>query len=123
MIQTLAAALSLLSLLTFWGSALAQATVPCGPFTQDRIASPEPREAAPAVARFDRIKYAVGTEPYRALFLGDSLTERFDAQVWREHMAPRGVLNAGSTATAPNTCCGGSSTATWRDRRPPPSSC
>ena len=32
------------------------------------------------------------------LFLGDSLTERFpyDAPVeWREHMQPRGVLNAG----------------------------
>ena len=91
----LAAAISLLSLLAFSGSALAQGTVPCGPFTQDRIASPEPREAAPAVARFDRIKVAVGTEPYRALFLGDSLTERFDPQVWQQHMAPRGVLNSG----------------------------
>jgi lysophospholipase L1-like esterase len=33
------------------------------------------------------------------VFFGDSLVERFEAgdapQVWREHMAPRGVLNAG----------------------------
>jgi lysophospholipase L1-like esterase len=89
------AATALCCLLIIGNAALAQSTVPCGPFTQDRIASPEPREAAPAVARFDRIKYAVGTEPYRALFLGDSLTERFDLQVWQQHMAPRGVLNAG----------------------------
>jgi lysophospholipase L1-like esterase len=90
-----AAALFLLSSVALSVPTLAQTTVPCEPFTQDHIASPEPREAAPAVARFDRIKYAVGTEPYRALFLGDSLTERFDLQVWHQHMAPRGVLNAG----------------------------
>jgi beta-glucosidase len=44
------------------------------------------------------IKRAVRSQPYRVLFLGDSLTERFPedaAQVWREHMAPRLVLNAG----------------------------
>ena len=76
-------------------AAHAQGTVPCSSFTQDHLAAPEPREAAPAVQRFDAIKQAVGTQPYRALFLGDSLTERFDPQVWREHMAPRGVLNAG----------------------------
>jgi lysophospholipase L1-like esterase len=29
------------------------------------------------------------------LFLGDSLTEGFDREVWEQHMAPRGVLNAG----------------------------
>jgi lysophospholipase L1-like esterase len=29
------------------------------------------------------------------LFLGDSLTEGFDDGVWQQHMAPRGVLNAG----------------------------
>jgi lysophospholipase L1-like esterase len=95
LIRTLGVALSIISLLALSDAALAQATVPCGPFTPDRIASPEPREAAPAVQRFDAIKYAVGTEPYRALFLGDSLTERFDLHVWQQHMAPRGVLNSG----------------------------
>jgi len=89
--------LALLSMLVLGvaSGAGAQTPLPCSPLTQDRIASPEPREAAPAAARFDRIKTAVGTEPYRALFLGDSLTERFDPQVWQQHMAPRGVLNAG----------------------------
>jgi lysophospholipase L1-like esterase len=89
------AATALCWLLAVGNAALAQSTVPCGAFTQDRIASPEPREAAPAVARFDRIKVDVGTQPYRALFLGDSLVERFDQQVWQQHMAPRGVLNSG----------------------------
>ena len=37
----------------------------------------------------------IATEPYRVLFFGDSLTEGFDAGVWRKHLAPRGVLNAG----------------------------
>jgi len=69
--------------------------LPCGRFTEDRLGAPEPRETAPAVARFDRIKYAVGTEPYRALFLGDALTERFDPKVWQQHLAARSVLNAG----------------------------
>lgn len=95
MIGTRCVVLFSMLLLELTSAAQAQTTIPCGPFTQDRIASPEPREAAPAVARFDRIKTAVGTEPYRALFLGDSLTERFDPQVWRKHMTPRGVLNSG----------------------------
>jgi hypothetical protein len=41
----------------------------------------------------------VKTQPYRVIFFGDSLTERFEAwdapQLWREHMGVRGVLNAG----------------------------
>jgi lysophospholipase L1-like esterase len=45
--------------------------------------------------RFEGIKNQVRTEPHRALFLGNSLTEWFDPLVWAEHMAPRGVLNAG----------------------------
>src|SRR5882724_4483400 len=72
------------------GSAL-----PCGPFTSDIIAAPEPREARSPVERFALIRGWVKTQPYRVLFLGDSLTERFDAGVWHDHMAPRGVFNAG----------------------------
>ena len=76
----------------------AEALLRCGPFTQDEIATPEPREARWPVQRFEQINAAVKTERYRVLFLGDSITERFptDApEVWREHMTPRGVLNAG----------------------------
>jgi lysophospholipase L1-like esterase len=75
--------------------AQAQAALRCGPFTSDVLAAPEPRENAHARDRFEEIKAAVKTQMHRVLFLGDSLTEHFDPQVWREHMMPRGVLNAG----------------------------
>jgi lysophospholipase L1-like esterase len=79
-------------------AAHAQAALPCGPFTNDVLAAPEPREARWPVQRFAEINAAVKSEPYRVLFLGDSITERFptDApEVWRQHMMPRGVLDAG----------------------------
>src|SRR5678816_3254322 len=44
------------------------------------------------------IRDRVRTIPHRVLFLGDSITERFETdapEVWRAHMAPRLVLNAG----------------------------
>jgi lysophospholipase L1-like esterase len=76
----------------------AQTPLRCGPFTQVTLAAPEPREARWPVQRFETIKAALKTERYRVLFLGDSITERFptDApEVWHDHMAPRGVFNAG----------------------------
>lgn len=72
-----------------------QTTLRCDSFTAAAVVDPIPREAASAVRRFERIKASVKTEPHRVLFLGDSLTEHFDPRVWREHMAPRRVLNAG----------------------------
>jgi len=71
------------------------ASLTCGHFTQDVLSAPEPRENRWPVERFDLIKRWVKTERYRVLFLGDSLTERFNARVWHDHMAPRGVFNAG----------------------------
>ena len=76
-------------------AARAQTGLRCGPFTQDIIAGPEPRGAESALRRFELINIWVKTQPYRVLFLGDSLTERFDRELWRQHMEPRGVLNAG----------------------------
>jgi beta-glucosidase len=76
-------------------AAQAQSALRCGPFTQEALPEPAPRENAYARKRFERIKAAVKRQPYKVLFLGDSLTERFDEQVWQAHMAPRGVLNAG----------------------------
>ncbi|MGC2411524.1 MAG: GDSL-type esterase/lipase family protein [Stellaceae bacterium] len=80
-----------------WANAAAQAqsAVPCGRFTADVIAGPEPREARWPVGEYLKINEAVKTQPHRVLFLGDSLTERFDAEIWRRHMMPRRVLNAG----------------------------
>lgn len=76
-------------------AASAQSLVACRPFTEDVLAAPEPREAAAPLHRFEEIKRAVKTEPYRALYLGDSITQLWDPQLWRENMTPRGVLNAG----------------------------
>ncbi|MBV9829628.1 MAG: hypothetical protein JO001_28745 [Alphaproteobacteria bacterium] len=67
----------------------------CRPFSNEPVAAPTPRTAQSAVDRFEKIKAAVTAESYRVLFLGDSITERFDDTVWREDMMPRGVLNSG----------------------------
>jgi lysophospholipase L1-like esterase len=76
-------------------AASAQSLLACRPFTQDVIAAPEPREAGAPLKRFEEIKRAVKTQPYRALYLGDSITQLWDPTIWNENMAPRGVLNAG----------------------------
>lgn len=86
---------ALVPLLALFCGGVARAQLACGHFTEDQLAAPEPREAKWPVQRFEVIKRAVLSEPYRVLFLGDSITERFDPEVWRTHMAPRGVLNAG----------------------------
>jgi len=73
----------------------------CAAFDNWPPAMPEPRVAPDAVATFNRINRAVKTQPYQVLFLGDSITERWqmpvwDAKrVWEANMTPRGVLNAG----------------------------
>jgi lysophospholipase L1-like esterase len=73
----------------------AQSLLNCGPFTQEPPTPPRPRENGHAREQFEQINAAVKTQPHRVLFLGDSLTEHFDRGVWQDHMAPRGVLNAG----------------------------
>ena len=76
----------------------ARAQLACGPFTNEAIAPPAPREVRWPLQRLAEINAAVKTQPYRVLFLGDSITERFPTDapdVWTAHMAPRGVLNAG----------------------------
>src|SRR4051812_49136646 len=79
-------------------TAASQAALPCPAFTSEPLPPPAPRIAAWPVKRFEAIKTQIRHEPYRVLFLGDSLIERFprDAPtVWREHIRKRGVLNAG----------------------------
>ena len=76
----------------------AQAPLACGKFTAEPVAAPAPREASWPLQRFETINRAVLSEPYRILFLGDSITERFPTDapdVWRAEMVPRGVLDAG----------------------------
>jgi len=78
----------------------AQTQLRCGPFNPT-AAAPAPRVDFWAVKSFERINEQVKTVPYRVLFFGDSITERWqmplwDAKpVWDANMPKRGVLNAG----------------------------
>ena len=99
MIRTRRAGLFAVAILAMglWGQSLAHAQSPlrCGRFTEAVLDPPAPREARWPVQEFEKINLAVKARPDRVLFLGDSLTERFDPELWRQHMEPRGVLNAG----------------------------
>jgi len=79
----------------------AQAQLRCGAFfTEHPVAAPQPRVDAWAVNSQNRINFQVKTIPYKVLFFGDSIIERWlmplwDAkQVWDANMPQRGVLNA-----------------------------
>lgn len=78
----------------------ANAQVKCGAFNSF-AEPPAPRTEPEAVGTFHRINAKVKTEPHRILFLGDSITERWDEplwgskRIWDANLAPRGVLNAG----------------------------
>jgi lysophospholipase L1-like esterase len=91
----------ILAVLAAFAVVPAQAQLRCAAFDSWPPAAPEPREAQEAVATFNRINEAVKNQPYRVLFLGDSITERWELPrwgakaVWDANMAPRGVLNAG----------------------------
>lgn len=80
--------------------AQAQVQLRCGAFNSFAT-PPEPRKEPEALASFKRINLQVKTQPYRVLYLGDSITERWNEplwgakKVWDANMPQRGVLNAG----------------------------
>src|SRR6516225_8885872 len=67
----------------------------CARFDQGELPVPAPSPYPSAIARADRISYAIKSAPYSVVFFGDSLTEGWDTAVWEHSLAPRGVLNAG----------------------------
>jgi len=67
----------------------------CAAFTDAALAPPAARTDEHSRQRLAEINTEVKTGPDRLLFLGDSLTERWDPAVWRAHFAPRGAVNAG----------------------------
>ena len=67
----------------------------CARFDQGELPVPAPSPYPSAIARADRISYAIKSAPYSVIFFGDSLTEGWDTGVWEHSLAPRGVLNAG----------------------------
>jgi lysophospholipase L1-like esterase len=56
---------------------------------------PTPQNDPEAVARFQLINREIATAPHAILFLGDSLTQKWDPAIWRQSFARRGALNAG----------------------------
>ena len=73
----------------------AETGVSCTPFTTAVLAPPEPRTDPHSRQRLAEINAAVKSPRDRILFLGDSLTERWDPDIWREHFAARDAVNAG----------------------------
>ena len=69
-------------------------------FTEHPVAAPQARVDTWAVNSFNRINFQIKTLPYKVLFFGDSIIERWllplwDAKpVWDANMPQRGVLNA-----------------------------
>src|SRR5207302_793621 len=90
---------ALLCLLGWVPPVRAEPPLPCGRFGEAALPVPEPRSANWPLQRLATINDAVKSQPHRVLFLGDSLVEHFEigagAGSWREHLAPRGVLDAG----------------------------
>ena len=80
-------------------AARAEPALPCGRFTDAALPAAEPRSANWPLQRLATINAAVKSQPHRVLFLGDSLVEHFEigagAPSWREHLAPRQVLDGG----------------------------
>jgi len=92
--------LAAIAVVVFIAALPAQAQVRCGAFNSS-AEPPAPRTEPEAIKTFERINAEVKTKPHRILFLGDSITERWDEptwgakRVWDANLAPRGVLDAG----------------------------
>ena len=67
----------------------------CRPFTHAVLPAPAPQQAPEATERFVAIGREVKSGPHSVLFVGDSLTQKWDPSVWERYFAPLGTLNAG----------------------------
>jgi lysophospholipase L1-like esterase len=70
--------------------------VACPPFTPNPVLPESPRIDAHSRDRLAKIRASINSEPHQVLFLGDSLMERWPAQLWHENFAPLGGFNAGN---------------------------
>ena len=76
-------------------SAMGERLVACEQFTKTAVVSPAPRDDPHSLDRLAAINAAIRAEPHPVLFLGDSITERWTLQIWKQDFAPLGGLNAG----------------------------
>lgn len=67
----------------------------CGPFATAGVPAPTPQMDSEAVERMNEIRREANTGPHAILFLGDSLTRKWDPTLWQRYFVPRGALNAG----------------------------
>jgi lysophospholipase L1-like esterase len=71
------------------------AQLQCGPFTKAAPPTPTPQTDPEAIARFRQINREVEAGPHAILFLGDSLTQKWDPTIWEQDSIFRDALNAG----------------------------
>ena len=67
----------------------------CRPFAQTETPKPAPQIDPEAVQRFEFINSEAKAASYTVLFLGDSLTQKWDRSLWKRNFAPLNALNAG----------------------------
>src|SRR5437763_4798261 len=59
------------------------------------LPSPAPQTDPEAIQRYQEINEQTNAASHRVLFLGDSLTQKWDPSIWTQHFAPVGAMNAG----------------------------
>jgi lysophospholipase L1-like esterase len=83
------------AMLGYPGRGRAETAVNCGAFAQGEIAGPAQREDPHARQRAADINEKAKARSYSVLFLGDSITERWDDGVWTHYFSSFDPLNAG----------------------------
>lgn len=73
----------------------AHASIKCGPFAKENLPNPAPQTDPEAVQRFDLINGEAKAGSHTVVFLGDSLTQKWDRSVWEQSFAPLDAFNAG----------------------------
>jgi lysophospholipase L1-like esterase len=84
-----------IAMLVGGGVPLARAEPACGPFTKQPLLLPMPRRDAYGITHWQAVKRKARTRPHRVLFLGDSLVEFWDSDIWQRHYGVLGAFNAG----------------------------
>jgi lysophospholipase L1-like esterase len=69
--------------------------VHCGPFAEGSLPQPTPQTDQEAVERFQEIDREAKARSHTVVFLGDSLTRKWDLSIWDQHFAGLNAMNAG----------------------------
>jgi lysophospholipase L1-like esterase len=69
--------------------------IACGAFANADLPKPTPQTDPEAVERFHAINREAEARSHTIVFLGDSLTRKWDRSLWEQHFARLNALNAG----------------------------